>query len=553
MSIKHLSNSLRENKFPVGRSIFQTNEKLLINIYTTNNKYGQTLTKLNAQFFHSQILIDVLLRMKTMNENEKDEFVVLCKNQLNHNEIDLDILNEFSTNYKSEQALWWYTRDTFIYELLNQALRLLDVSLLVLFRFFINDILTQLESNQCLEPIRVYRTQLMTNNELNVLKNSIGELMSTNSFLSTSFDIKEALSFLNKSNIDENLQRVLFIIDANPNIINAKPFANISKHSDFTDEQEVLFMLGSIFQINQIHYDENHHLWIVNVTLCSDHDHKLKPIFDYIKNEYGSGETGLLSLGRVLRQMGKFNEAENYYHKFLNEKQIDDYKSEAQCYHLLGNIAFDKGDYDSSLEYQLKSLEIKIKNFEINDSTLAYSYNSIGIIHWKKGNRQEAIDSYKKALKIWIQVYGEDDLKVAMCYNNMGIVYDDEMKYNDALKCYEKTLMIRLKLLPCGHPDIGDIYNNIGAVYRCLSRYDMALNYFNQSLEIYEKSLSSQHPSIASIYKNIGITYETTKNFVNALKFYNKAMNIFRQTLPIDHPDIIDINRLIRNLSSQIS
>jgi tetratricopeptide (TPR) repeat protein len=110
--------------------------------------------------------------------------------------------------------------------------------------------------------------------------------------------------------------------------------------------------------------------------------------------------------------------------------------------------------------------------------------------------------------------------------------------------------MIRLKHLPNGHCDIGDTYNNIGAVHRCLGHYDLALDYFNHSLEIYEKFLFSQHPSIASIYKNLGITYERKNNHIQALEFYQKAENIFHQTLPINHPDIIEIDRLIRHISS---
>ncbi|CAF2634960.1 unnamed protein product [Rotaria sp. Silwood2] len=551
MSILNESCSLKDNNLRGKRRINETNQKLSINIFQTNDQqYGQTSTELNAQFFHSQILMDILLRM-TKKIDDKNDLIALCKKELNNNKDELNILYEFTETYSSDKALWWYTRETFIYQFLNQALRLQDIDLLFLFRFFIYDIQKQLELNQCQESIRVYRGQLMSNNELNILKHSIGQFISTNSFLSTSVEMEEALSFLDYSIIQDNLQPVLIIIDANPNIKGIKPFANIAKHSYFTDELEVLFTLGSVFQINNVSYNKNNCLWIINMILCSDYNHKLKPIFDYMKNEYGDGETGLLSFGRVLRQMGKFNEAEKYYRKFLNQQQQHDYQSQAQCYHLLGNIALDKGNYDLSLEYHLKSLEIKMEQLESNDPSLAYSYNSIGIIHWKKGNKEQAIESYNKALQIWVKLYGEDDLKVAMCFNNMGIVYDDEKKYQDALRCYEKTLIIRLKHLPSGHFDIGDTYNNIGAVHRCLGHYDIALDYFNRSLEIYEKSLFFQHPSIASTYKNIGITYEIKKNFNEALEFYNKAANIFQQTLPIKHPDVIEIDRLIRHVSSQ--
>jgi tetratricopeptide (TPR) repeat protein len=529
------------------RRLNEINQNFLMNIFQTNNEHGQTLTGLNGQFVNFQILMDVLLRMK-ITMDDKNEFIDLCKRELNNDKTELKILYEFKENYSSDQALWWYTRETFIYQILNQTLRLQDIDFLFFFRFFIFDIEKQLELNQCLAPIRVYRGQYMSNEELNKIKSSVGQFLSTNSFLSTSIDMQEALSFLDYSILTNNFQRVLFIIDANPDVEGIKSFANITSHSYFNDEQEVLFMLGSIFRINRIYFCNKDHVWIVNMNLCGDYDQKLKEIFDHMKNEYGEGETGLLSFGRVLRQMGKFDEAEKYYQRFLNQLQPDDYQNKAQCYHLLGNIVLDKGNYDLSLEYHLKSLEIKIENCPSNDSSLAYSHNSIGIIYWKKENHEQALESYNKALQIWIETYSRDDLRVAMCFNNMGIIYDDEKKYTEALKCYKNTLAIRLKHLPNGHCHIGDTYNNIGAVHRSLGHYDLALDYFNHSLEIYKKTLFSQHPSIASTWKNIGIIYEIKEDFIQALEFYEKAAEIFHQTLPVKHPDVIEINQLIRDV-----
>ncbi|CAF1033396.1 unnamed protein product [Rotaria sordida] len=143
MSKLNESHNLKDNNLRGKRRINETNQKLSINIFKTNDQHGQTSTGPNAQFFHSQILMDVLLRMKTK----------------------IDDKNEFITLY---QALWWYTRETFIYQFLNQALRLQDIDLLFLFRFFIYDIQKQLELNQYQESIHVYRNQLISNNELNI-------------------------------------------------------------------------------------------------------------------------------------------------------------------------------------------------------------------------------------------------------------------------------------------------------------------------------------------------------------------------------------------------
>ncbi len=63
-----------------------------------------------------------------------------------------------------------------------------NIDLLYLFRFFIRDLRMQLERNQCLSHIRVYRGQHMSKEEIEFLKNSVGHLISMNSFLSTSLN-----------------------------------------------------------------------------------------------------------------------------------------------------------------------------------------------------------------------------------------------------------------------------------------------------------------------------------------------------------------------------
>ncbi|CAF4597674.1 unnamed protein product, partial [Rotaria magnacalcarata] len=115
-----------------------------------------------------------------------------------------------------------------------------DIDLLFLFRFFIRDIHKQLQELQCSTPLRVYRGQLVSNDELQTLKASLGQFISMNSFLSTSLDRRLALSFLTSSPVTDDLQRILFEIDLDPTLAGIKPFANITSNSFFADEQEVL-------------------------------------------------------------------------------------------------------------------------------------------------------------------------------------------------------------------------------------------------------------------------------------------------------------------------
>ncbi|CAF1003858.1 unnamed protein product [Rotaria sp. Silwood1] len=300
----------------------------------------------------------------------KNELIAVCKQEYKGNTAQLTILREFEQDYSPDRALWWYTRDSFVYRLMNKALRMQNIDLLFLFRFFIRDLEQQLEQYRCTSRIRLYRGQLMSNDELQVLKDSIGQLISVNSFLSTSLDQQQALQFLGGSSTSDGVERVLFKIVADPRLEGIKPFANISSFSYFSQEEEVLIMLGSIFRLVDIHQDVEQ-VWIIEMRLCSNHDNDLKLVVDQLKKNHGEGdaETSLLSLGFILLDMGKYDSAEKYFFRFLNE-QSNDYQGIARCYYALGNLATKKDDLDSSLVWHFKSLEIKRESLKSDNSEL---------------------------------------------------------------------------------------------------------------------------------------------------------------------------------------
>ncbi|CAF1383235.1 unnamed protein product [Didymodactylos carnosus] len=176
---------------------------------------GQSTTELNGQFVHSQIFIDVLLRIKP-NQVDKDEFIARCNKTFKENDSELAIVKEFNKKYSPDRALWWYTRESFVYRMLNKALRVQNTDVLFLFRFFIVDLQQQLSNHRCSSPVRLYRGQMMSKDEVQILRNSIGQFISINSFLSTSVDRFVALRFLKDDSDD--LEQVLFEIDADPSV-----------------------------------------------------------------------------------------------------------------------------------------------------------------------------------------------------------------------------------------------------------------------------------------------------------------------------------------------
>ena len=284
-------------------------EPLSISIFSTSDtNEGQSTNEINGHFIHSQILINCLIHMKS-SISDKDELISLCKQQYDGNNKELKILEEFQHTYSPSGAVWWYTRQSFLYRVLNKALRQQNIDLLFVFRFFIRDIQQQLEENKCTSSIRVYRGQRMIKDEVEMLKKSKGEFISVNSFFSTSLDRELALFFITGSDASDDFERVLFEIDTDPHIGNIKPFSDITSYSYFPDEAEVLFMIGSVFKLVHIYYNQDG-IWIVRMKLSTINDHQLQSLLVHLQSEYNDGENSLLSFSDVLSKMGKYNEAE---------------------------------------------------------------------------------------------------------------------------------------------------------------------------------------------------------------------------------------------------
>ncbi|CAF1065659.1 unnamed protein product [Adineta steineri] len=353
-------------------------EPLSINIFTTNVGAGKSILTVNGQFVFSQILIDCLLRLKST-DTDKNELINCCQNEYKGNRTELNNLREFEEDYSPDKALWWYTKETFFYKTLNAALRTHNIHMIFLFRAYIYDIHRQLQNYQSKKFERVFRSQLMSNDELNSLKQNIGQFISINSFFSTTDERETALFLLGDITTKIDSERVLFEIDADPTIVNIKPFANISRYSYFPGESEVLFMIGSIFRLNSISHD-NDNIWIIKMTLYNDDEHDLKQVLMYMKQQIENEQTNLRTLGNVLWEMGEFDLAEKYLTRLLKQLPSND-PLHISLYEDLGKLASQGRKLDMSMKWRQKLLTFKKENPLATNSSINKTNNSINEPH----------------------------------------------------------------------------------------------------------------------------------------------------------------------------
>ncbi|CAF4080405.1 unnamed protein product, partial [Adineta steineri] len=349
-------------------------EPFSIYTFTTSVGAGKSTTGVNGQFVFSQILVDCLLQLKST-DIDKNELINCCQNEYEGNDTELNNLHEFKEYYSPDNVLWWYTRESFFYKILNAALRTQNIHMIFLFRAFIYDIYLELQKSQSKCRLQVYRSQLMSIDELDGLKNNIGQFISINSMFSTSKERTTALFLLGDITTRIDSERVLFEIDADPKIVTTKPFADISEHSYFPDESEVLFMIGSIFRLNDINRNDDQ-IWIIKMTLCNDDEHDLRQVFMYMKEQIESSEMNLRTLGKILLEMGKFDLAEKYFIRSLKQLPSND-RLHISLYEDLGKLASQRGDYDMSMEWRQKLLTFREKNPLATNVTVNKTNDSI--------------------------------------------------------------------------------------------------------------------------------------------------------------------------------
>jgi tetratricopeptide (TPR) repeat protein len=507
---------------------------------STNQK---KLDQLDCSFMYTQIFKNTLL---TINFEQKhiEEFIEHCRHQFADIEQKLRTVKQLEREYHTKTSVWWYTCESFLYPMLNSALRVMDVDLMIKMGFFITDLhrqITELHAEQFGDhassaTFTLYRGQGMPKEDFEQMTKTKGGLIAFNSFLSTSKRRPVSLNFARRALSNPDLVGILFVMTIDPSQ-STTPFASINEVGFFKDrEDEVLFSMHSVFRIRDIKsMGENNRLYQVDLTLTNDNDKDLRALTDRMEEEM-KGSTGWYRLGSLLLRMNQSEKAEQVYEILL--QQTTDQSERAAFYHQQGWAKDNQGEYKDALALYEKSLAIKQQSLPPNHPDLAASYMGIGLVYDNMGDYSKALSSHEKSLAIKQQSLPPNHPDLASSYGNIGLVYDNMGDYSKALSYYEKTLAIQQQSLPPNHPDLATSYLNIGNVYSKMGDYSKALSYYEKSLAIRQQSLPPNHPDLAMSYNNIGLVYENMRDYSKARSYCEKSLAIRQQSLPPNHPDL---------------
>jgi tetratricopeptide (TPR) repeat protein len=503
----------------------------------------KSLNQLDCTFMYTQIMKEIILNI-TFDDNHIKEFIQHCRQAFAGNKEQMINVKELEQKYHQKTPVWWYTCESFLYPMLNRGLRLMDADVIIKMGFFIGDLHRQIEQlhNDPLNKhhtgatFKVFRGQGLIKTDFEQMSKTKGGLLSFNNFLSTSTDRDTSLNFARRALFNPDMVGILFVMTIDPSQ-STTPFASIKSFSYFSDEDEILFSMHTVFRIRDIkRMGENQRLFQVDLTLTSDNDEDLRVLSKRIQEDIDPDSKEWYRLGKLLLKIGQFDKAQQVYEVLLDQATNDIDK--ALSYHHIAWAKYGKGEYKEALSYYEKALEIRQQSLPPNHVDLAKSYNCIGNVYYSMGQYSKAFSSHEKALEIRQQSLPPNHLDLAKSYSNIGGVYDSMGEYSKALSYYEKALEIQQQSLPSNHPDLAKSYGNIGNVYDRMGEYSTALSSHGKALKIKQQSLPSNHPDLAKSYNNIGNVYDSMGEYSKALSSHEKALGIRQQSLPPNHPDL---------------
>ncbi|CAF3486667.1 unnamed protein product [Rotaria socialis] len=511
------------------------------NIFSFQNLQQTSLQNVDqdqSTYMWFQLLIDVLNRLP-LSHSSRGDLIDESMQYYSNNTIEKRKIAEFNEKYlSSNEAVQWYTRDCFLYRLINRAFRTRDIDSIFKFRYFIHDLQHQLDhlhQEQQLSsvlPTTAYRGQIIGADELKKLQNNVGGIFCVNSFWSATTASQVATSFNMISLGRPYYERVIFEVTMElkqqPDKAKSKyPFANISHLSCNEDEGEVLFSMGCTFRIILVEQFSDE-IWYVQLSLLDDSSSIDESLREYYLANHIEEQSSLLTMAYFFDQAGDYERAKRYCQMLLRENpseddSIDIHTSLALFEYRIGNFEAAKREGELALKLHLTQ--------KVVDNRLSDIYANLGLVMAELGEYRDAIAYQHESVKIDELVLDEEDEEKAITYENLGMSYHGLGDYPNALKwCEEKALSHMQKYLPASHPGFQRIYLDIGMIYTSMGDYPVARGWLEKALDKAHSILPPLHKDLGNTFYNLGLLCEKTGEDEQGLNYFRQALNIALQS-----------------------
>ncbi|CAF0759928.1 unnamed protein product [Adineta steineri] len=501
--IRGIYDTIRSLSEQLGKDV-KTIDSSLLNFEIMEKALSKNLSKESQQevmFMYDQLFRNIVLKAPDENMEDMYEF---CEEKYRANHKAQAFIKELRTTYTANDSIKCYTRDEFLYGMLNKALRTHQYDMLYVLRVFIRHLHEQIaERQKATESIvgkTLFRGLTMDNEDFERLQKNKDALLSISTFLSTSLDRKVALDFA-KQAVGNN-KKVGLLMEITVEKDTGVPVANISTISKFEYEKELLFSMGSVFRINSLKHLSNEGIWVVSLTLTDEHDQRLTALKEHFQKSMTSSNN-CLNFAKLMYQLASWKKSEYFYLMTLQMESSPQLRS--VLYNNLAMVKDELEQYDVALDYYNKSLALKETEASNDVSNKAATYNNIATLYRKQKKMDKAIEFFQKAIKICNTEENKDEELVAILHTNISGILNDQGKHEEALQKCQEALAIQTRIFPEIHPSIASTYSSLANTVSYMKLYTKAIEYAEKALHIDRQSLPPDHPQTLLHKKNLEV------------------------------------------------
>ena len=203
----------------------------------------------------------------------------------------------------------------------------------------------------------------------------------------------------------------------------------------------------------------------------------------------------------------------------------------ASAYSTFSLILQNKGQFVKSMEYAMKSLELResIPEGFQRSISVAYAYTRIAGVHEELGEYAQAIVFYEKALGLFVDVYGDNSPSVAEIYNKLGNVYFYQHEHEKGGEYFDKALAMQIGFYGDNGSRVGYTLNNIGNMLKAQGQHNKAREMYSRSLTIILEKTGEDNLYTARTLLNMASLEKWDHNFETALKYANQVLDMINR------------------------
>jgi tetratricopeptide (TPR) repeat protein/predicted Ser/Thr protein kinase len=251
--------------------------------------------------------------------------------------------------------------------------------------------------------------------------------------------------------------------------------------------------------------------------------------------------TAISSLGSVLSDLGRYEEAQKAHERVLALRQKalgSEHPDTTNSLNNLGGVLYYLGKYEEAREIHARALALREKILGPEHPHVAVSLNNLGLALWKQGHLEEARAAHERALALREKAMRPDAPDVAASLNNLGLVLIELQRYEEAVKLYQRVLAMWEKVLGPDHPDVALALNNLGTCFEGLGNADESLRMYERALALRRKALGPAHPEVANSLASTGNALRRLGRYAEARERLKSALALQEKVLGPDHPDV---------------